>query len=117
MKYHAELALIEENFEHLLSMCDPISAGDWAPTESQRLAYVQLAEHVLGAIDRVRNLERRKLLQEGQSQAYVPNSILIYIRGQVDPRVSALKETLDRLDPEGAFVRQLFDELVFNCVH
>lgn len=111
MDYHAELALIKQNFEHLLAMCDPIFAGDWRPTESERLAYVQLAERVLRAMVRVRNLERRKLLQEGRSQEYVPNSILVYIRDHVDPRVSALKETLDRLDPEGALVRQILDDL------
>lgn len=116
MSYHAELALIKQNFEQLLALCDPISASDWRPTDSQRLAYVQLAERVLGAIDRVRNLERRKLLKEGQPQEYVPHSILFYIRDQVDPRVSALKETLDRLDPDGADVRRLLDELDrFTC--
>lgn len=97
-------------------MCDPISAADWRPTESQRLAYVQSAERVLGAIGRVRNLERRKLLLEGRPQEYVPHAILFYIREQVDSRVSALKETLDRLDPDGALVRQLLDELDhFTC--
>jgi hypothetical protein len=116
MSYHAELTLIKQNFEQLLALCDPISASDWRPTDSQRLAYVQLAERVLGAIDRVRNLERRKLLKEGQPQEYVPHSILFYIRDQVDPRVSALKETLDRLDPDGADVRRLLDELDrFTC--
>jgi hypothetical protein len=116
MSYHAELALLKQNFEQLLALCDPVSASDWRPTDSQRLAYVQLAERVLGAIDRVRNLERRKLLKEGQPQEYVPHSILFYIRDQVGRRVSALKETLDRLDPDGADIRRLLDDLDrFTC--
>lgn len=112
MDYHAELALIKQEFEQLRAMCDPNSASNWRPTESERLAYVQLAEQVLRAMARVRNLERRKLVQEGRYQEYVPDSTLIYIRDNIDPKVSALKETLDRLDPEGALVRQLLDELL-----
>ena len=54
INYHTELALIKQNFEQLLALSDPISASDWRPTDSQRLAYVQLTERVLGAIDRVR---------------------------------------------------------------
>lgn len=111
MDYHAELALIKQNFEHLLALCDPIESSNWRPTDLQRLNYVELAERVLGAIESVRNLERRKLLLEGQPQAYVPTSILIYIREQITPRVSVLKEALDRLDPEGAFARHLLDDL------
>lgn len=111
MDYHAELALIKQNFEHLLEICDPISAGNWHPSESERLVYVHLAERVLRAKGRVRNLQRRKLLKEGQSQEYVPNSILVYIHDQVDPRESALREAVDRLDPDGAIIRQILDDL------
>jgi hypothetical protein len=116
MNYHGELALIKQNFEQLLTLHDPISAGDWCPTENQRLAYVQYTERVLGAIGRVRNLERRKLLKEGRSQEFVPHSILTYIRDQINPRVTALREILDRLDPDGMFGRQLLNEIdQFAC--
>jgi hypothetical protein len=111
MDYHAELALIKQHFERLLAMHDPVLATNWHPSENQRIAYVQLADRVLDAITRVRSLEKRKLLRQGQSQEYVPDSILVYIHDQVDPRVNALKVTLDRLDPEGVDIRQILDEI------
>lgn len=116
MIYHVELALIKQNFEQLLRLCNPTSASDWHPTDSQRLVYVQLGERVLEEIKIVRNLERRKLLQKSQQQQYVPDSILIYIRDQVEPQLSALKEAINHLDPDGAYARQLLDELDhFTC--
>lgn len=111
MDYHAELALIKQHFERLLAMHDPALTTNWHPGEGQRIAYVELADRVLDALTRVRNLEKRKLLRQGQSQEYVPDSILVYIRDQVDPRVNALKVSLDLLDPEGVDIRHILDEI------
>lgn len=111
MDYHAELALIKQNFEKLLSIHDPTLSNKWNPIESQRVVYVQLADRVLEGITRVRNLERRKLLKQGQYQEYVPDSILMYIHDQVDPKVIALRNIIDRLDPEGADIRQILEDI------
>jgi LmbE family N-acetylglucosaminyl deacetylase len=111
MENNAELALIKQDFERLLAMFDPTSGRTWNPSEGERLAYVQIADRSLNALQRVRNLERRKLLREGHVQIYMPESVLDFFREQIAPRVSALRSVLDKLDPEGAFVRQLFDEL------
>jgi hypothetical protein len=110
MDYHAELALIKQHFEKLLAMHDPMTATDWHPSDAQRIAYIHFANRVLDGFARVRNLERRKLLENAQSQQYVPESILGYIHDQVEPKVSALRATLDRLDPEGADIRLIIDE-------
>ena len=111
MENRTELALIKQDFERLLAMFDPTSGRTWNPSESERLVYVQIADRLLNALQRVRTLERRQLLRKGHVQTYIPESILLFFREQIAPRVSALRNMLDQLDPEGAFVRQLFDEL------
>jgi hypothetical protein len=111
MDYHAELAVIKQAFERLLKMHDPLSGKSWSPKESERVAYIQLAERSLRALGRVRSLERRKLLREGISQVYISDSILNYIRGEIVPREVSLRCTIDGLDPEGAPVRQMLEEL------
>lgn len=111
MNYHAELALIKQNVEKLLAMHDPILNTNWNPDDVQRIAYVEIANHVLDTIAKVKSLEKRKLLRQGQSQEFVPDSILVYIHDQVDPRVNAFRKILDHLDPEGVDIRQILEEI------
>ena len=111
----ARLTVMKQNFERLLAMSDPRLEVDWRPTETQRRVYVQLAEGVLSELDHYTALERRGLLKDGQIHSYIPESMLSFVRGQVMPRVGALRATLDRLDPEYAALAKELDEIVEQC--
>lgn len=107
----AELALAKQAFENLLAMCEPKDALSWNPSEEQRNVYVKLAERALDGLDKVSHLESRQLLSEGCIQSFIPESMLIFVREQMKPRVNALRAALDHFDPNGKFFREVLEEM------
>lgn len=111
MDHLAELALAKQAFESLLVMCEPNKALSWQPSEEARKVYVKLAERTLDGLDKVAQLESRQLLNEGHLQSFIPESMLIFVREQMKPRVNALRAALDHFDPNGKFFREILEEM------
>lgn len=107
----AELALAKQAFESLLAMCEPNEALTWQPSDEARKAYVKLAERALDGLDKVSHLESRQLLSEGHLQSFIPESMLIFVREQMKPRVNALRAALDHFDPNGKLFREVLEEM------
>lgn len=107
----AELALAKQAFENLLAMCEPKDFLSWNPSEEQRNTYVTFAERALEGIDKVTHLESHQLFSEGRLQSFIPESMLVFIREQMKPRINALRVALDHLDPDGKFFREAMEEM------
>lgn len=109
MDRHARLALLRQDFERLLALRDPARVDGWQPTDDQRLVYAQLLDHVLNGIDEYRSAEKRQILQEGNVQVDVSDSAFIFYRDQLEPRIPALKQAYNTIDPDGAELYRLFE--------
>jgi hypothetical protein len=99
--------MAKQSFESLLALCDPRRIGTWTPSSEQRNAYVHLAESALDSLMRLEQMERRRLLAEGDVQSFVPGQLLIFIREQMKPRVPDIRAALDLLDPANAVFREI----------
>lgn len=102
-----ELAVARQDFEKLLAMCEPAAIRDWRPTSTQRALYIELADSTLNAADNFRSYERRKLLSEGSAESYVPEALHKFLAEELSPKIGALSDALDYLDPEGKTGRDL----------
>jgi hypothetical protein len=107
MDVQAELAIAKQSFEAMISLCEPRLVVAWTPSNEQRTAYVRFAEQSLDGLSRLEQIERRRLLNEGIVQSFVPEGILTFIREQMKPRVREIIAALDSLDPEGKLFREL----------
>lgn len=61
MDHHAQLALLQQDLERLLSLRDPALIEGWKPTEDQREVYSQLLERILNGIDEYRSGAKRRI--------------------------------------------------------
>jgi len=111
MNYYAELALAKQAFESLLLMCEPNDVPTWNPSDEERSMYVKLAERALDSLDKVSRLENRQLLNESHLQSFIPESMLMFVREQMKPRVNSLRAALDHFDPNGKFFRDAMEEM------
>ncbi len=109
MDQNARFALLKQDFEHLLSIHDPISVSGWQPTETQRHAYGQLLERILNSIDIVESFEKRQVLRNGHIQSHVPDTFLTFYCDQVKPRIGLLKQAYKVIDPNGAQLYELLE--------
>jgi len=105
----AQLSLLRQDFEHLLKLCEPEQVKDWKPTQEQRLAYAQLLERILNSVDAHRSAEKRDILREGTVQVDISDSAIAFFRGQLEPRLPALKDAYDTIDPDGAELYRLLE--------
>ncbi len=109
MERHARLAVLRQDFERLLKLCDPAQAKEWKPTDEQRLAYAQLLDKILNAIDAHRAAEKREILREGTVQADTSDSAFAFFRDELEPKIPALKVAYVAIDPGGAALYQLLE--------
>lgn len=109
MDHHARLALLRQDFERLLALRDPARVEGWQPTDDQRLVYAQLLDRVLNGIDEYRSAEKRQILREGNVQVDVSDSALIFYRDQLEPRIPALMQAHNTIDPDGAELYRLLE--------
>ena len=109
MDRHARLAVLRQDFELLLKARDPAQLKDWQPTDDQRMAYAQLLDRVLNAIDAHRTAEKREILREGTVQTDTSDSASAFFRDELEPRIPALKAAYATIDPGGAELYQLLE--------
>ena len=109
MERHARLAVLRQDFERLLKFRDPAQVMEWTPTDDQRLAYAQLLDKILNAIDAHRAAEKRDILGEGTVQADTSNSAFAFFRDELEPRIPALKTAYAAIDPGGAELYELLE--------
>jgi len=109
MDIQARLALIKQDFERLMSLCDPATTSQWRPTDAERVAYAQLLQRILDHIDAIHGAQKHAVLRDGAIQSYVSDPSLTFFRDVVEPQIDSLKRAYAVVDPDGAALNELLE--------
>lgn len=107
MSLHTLAAQAKQSFEELYRLRDPDRVADWAPTAAQRSRFIQLAESLLEARDGIDRIERRHLQHAPTQPTRLPEPLIRFLRDELEPRATTIRQALDTLDPDGALLRKL----------
>lgn len=103
------LAFIRQSLTELISIRDPATVAEWAPTDEQRAHYTTLLWNILDHVDHLRGEGRTRLLDEGETHEHLPEGPLQYYASECLPRLQVLKRALQVLDPQQADLFELLE--------
>jgi hypothetical protein len=107
MALEAELIAAVGAFKRLMELQNPDLVQYWRPPPSLRAEYVQLAESVVYALDRLKAAETEALHADARVESRLPAEVLKALREEIRQKEPSLWDALDLLDPDNKLLREL----------